>query len=338
MRDERAMTAVVLGAGSWGTTFAKVLSDAGSEAVLWARREELADQLRRTRRNASYLPDVTLPESLRVTSDAAAALADARIVAIAVPSQHLRANLADWAALIPPDAVVVSLMKGIELGSGRRMSEVIADAGGVAPDRIAVVSGPNLAPEIAREQPTATVVSSIDAGAAALVQAACSTPYFRPYTNADVIGCELGGAVKNVIALAAGMARGLGLGDNTLASLITRGLTETARLGAALGADPATFAGLAGLGDLVATCVSPLSRNRTFGARLGGGETLEEAQEHGRGQIAEGVSSSTSVLTLAARVGVDMPITAAVHRVCHEGVSAALTVRELMSRSVKAES
>ncbi|MDR1999857.1 MAG: NAD(P)H-dependent glycerol-3-phosphate dehydrogenase, partial [Frankiaceae bacterium] len=173
--------------------------------------------------------------------------------------------------------------------------------------------------------------------AAELVQGVCVTPYFRPYTNADVIGCELGGAVKNVIALAAGMARGLGLGDNTLASLITRGIAETSRLGAALGADPATFAGLAGLGDLVATCASPLSRNRAFGARLGGGESLEEAQAHACGQIAEGVSSSTSVLTLAARVGVDMPITEAVHRVCHEGLPAAETVRALMSRSVKAE-
>lgn len=332
------MTAVVLGAGSWGTTFAKVLVDAGMEATLWARREELADQLRSTGRNEQYLPGVALPASLGVTSDARAALAGARIVAIALPSQQLRRNLAEWAGLLPRDAVVVSLMKGIELGTGKRMSEVIAEAGAIEPERIAVVSGPNLAAEIAREQPTATVVSSTDAGAAELVQGACSTPYFRPYTNADVIGCELGGAVKNVIALAAGMARGLGLGDNTLASLITRGLTETARLGAALGADPTTFAGLAGLGDLVATCVSPLSRNRTFGARLGGGESLEAAQAHARGQIAEGVSSSTSVLTLAARVGVDMPITEAVHRVCHEGVPAAETVRELMSRSVKSES
>jgi glycerol-3-phosphate dehydrogenase (NAD(P)+) len=328
----------VLGAGSWGTTFAKVMHDAGGEVALWARREPLARQIRDTGENADYLPGVALPPSLSVTSSAADALAGASIVAIALPAQQLRENLETWAPLIPRDAIVVSLMKGIELGTGKRMSEVIAEAGAIDPSRIAVVSGPNLAAEIAREQPTATVIASIDASTAQLVQDASNTRYFRPYTNSDVIGCELGGAVKNVIALACGMAHGLGLGDNTLASLITRGLSETARLGAALGADPQTFAGLAGLGDLVATCASPLSRNRTFGARLGRGETLEDAQAHARGQIAEGVSSSTSVLTLADRAGVDVPITRAVHGVCHQGISAADTVRLLMSRSVKSES
>ncbi|MCW2604598.1 MAG: glycerol-3-phosphate dehydrogenase [Pseudonocardiales bacterium] len=330
-------SAAVLGAGSWGTTFAKVLIDAGTDATLWARREHLAQEIRATRQNADYLPGVTLPPALQVTSSAADALAGADIVAMAVPSQQLRSNLAAWAPLIPPDAVIVSLMKGIELGSAKRMSEVIQEVLGVDPGRIAVVSGPNLAGEIARGQPTATVIGCTDDATARIVQEACGTPYFRPYTNDDVVGCELGGAVKNVIALACGMAHGMGLGDNTLASLITRGLTETARLALALGADPATLSGLAGLGDLVATCASPLSRNRTFGARLGRGETLAQAQEHARGQIAEGVSSCTSVLDLAARHGVDVPITQAVHRVCHEGMSARDMVHQLMTRAMKSE-
>jgi glycerol-3-phosphate dehydrogenase (NAD(P)+) len=328
--------AVVLGAGSWGTTFAKVLHDAGAEVTLWARRESLARQISETHENPDYLPGIVLP-SMIVTSDAGEALRDADLIAIALPSQQLRANLADWAPMFPAHAVVVSLMKGIELGTAKRMSEVIAEVGHIEASRIAVVSGPNLAAEIAQGQPTATVIGASDDVTAKIVQSACSAPYFRPYTNSDVVGCELGGAVKNVIALACGMAHGLGLGDNTLASLITRGLTETARLGTALGADPQTFAGLAGLGDLVATCASPLSRNRSFGARLGRGETMLAAQTHARGQIAEGVASSTSVLDLAARHGIDVPITEAVHRVCHEGVSALDTVRQLMSRSMKSE-
>ena len=330
-------TAAVLGAGSGGTTFAKVLIDAGTDATLWARREDLARDIRSSRQNADYLPGVTLPAALAVTSDAAAALAGADIVAVALPSQQLRVNLAQWAPLIPRDAVIVSLMKGIELGSAKRMSEVIQEVLGIDAGRIAVVSGPNLAGEIAREQPTATVIGSTDDTTARIVQEACGTAYFRPYTNDDVVGCELGGAVKNVIALACGMAHGMGLGDNTLASLITRGLTETARLALALGADPATLSGLAGLGDLVATCASPLSRNRTFGARLGRGETLAQAQAHARGQIAEGVSSCTSVLDLAARHGVDVPITQAVHLVCHEGMSARDMVHQLMTRAMKSE-
>lgn len=330
-------TAAVLGAGSWGTTFAKVLLDAGTDVALWARREELASAIRETRQNADYLPGVTLPGALRVGSDAAQALEGADIVAIALPAQQLRVNLAAWRGAIPPDAIIVSLMKGIELGTAKRMSEVIQEVLDIEPGRIAVVSGPNLAGEIAREQPTATVVASTDPCTARAVQEACGTRYLRPYTNGDVVGCELGGAVKNVIALACGMAHGLGLGDNTLASLITRGLTETARLAVALGADPVTLSGLAGLGDLVATCASPLSRNRTFGARLGRGESLERAQENARGQIAEGVSSCTSVLDLAARHGVDVPITQAVHLVCHEGMPARDMVHQLMTRAMKSE-
>jgi glycerol-3-phosphate dehydrogenase (NAD(P)+) len=330
-------TATVLGAGTWGTAFAKVLADAGSDVTLWARRPELAEAINRGHENPDYLPGITLPESLCATHDAAAALGGADLVAFAIPSQTLRANLADWAPLLPAAATLVSLMKGVELGTTKRMSEVIAEVAGAGPERIAVVSGPNLALEIAQEQPTATVVACVNQDRAEAVQNACTAPYFRPYTNTDVIGCELGGAVKNVIALACGIAQGMGFGDNTLASIITRGLAETARIGAKLGADPMTFAGLAGLGDLVATCSSPLSRNRSFGERLGQGESLDDAQAGTHGQVAEGVQSCRSVLELAQRHDVDVPITEAVEAVCFRGLTPPAMLERLMSRSVRSE-
>ena len=328
--------AAVLGAGSWGTTFAKVLADAGCKVTLLARRPELAEAICADRENTDYLPGIRLPASVRATSDAAEALLDADIVVLAVPSQSLRDNLTEWKSLLPPDSTLLSLMKGIELGTTKRMSEVICEVTGAGLERVAVISGPNLAREIAEEQPAATVIACADAGRAGQLQSACHTPYFRPYTNPDMVGCELGGAVKNVIALAAGIAEGLGFGDNTRASLITRGLAETARLGMALGAELTTFAGLAGLGDLVATCSSPLSRNRTFGEKLGKGMTVEEVQESTR-QTAEGVKSCRSVLDLARAHGVDVPITEAVVRVCHEGESPENMVREIMSREAKPE-
>jgi glycerol-3-phosphate dehydrogenase (NAD(P)+) len=328
--------AAVFPAGSWGTAFAKVLADAGGEVLLWSRRRDLAEAITARRENPEYLPGVPLPPELRATADPAEALAGSEIVVLAVPSQTLRVNLARWAPAIPPDATLVSLMKGVELGTAKRMSEVISEVAGVPAARIAVVTGPNLAREIAEEQPAATVVACIDHARAAAVQRACSTHYLRPYTNVDVVGCELGGAVKNVIALACGMAEGMGFGDNTRASLITRGLAETARLGAALGADPMTFAGLAGLGDLVATCSSPLSRNRTFGERLGRGETLAQAQAATR-QTAEGVKSCRSVLDLAGRHGVDVPITEHVVKVCHEGMTPTDMLRSIMGRGMKPE-
>ena len=331
------MRAAVLGSGNWGTAFAKVLVDAGHEVTLWARRPELAEVIARTHTNPDYLPGIALPPQLSATHDAAAALAGAELVAIAIPAQTLRENLVGWAPLLPPTATLVSLMKGVELGTAKRMSEVIAEVTGAAPERIAVLSGPNLALEIAREQPTATVVACTDLDRAAVIQRALTAPYFRPYTNADVVGCELGGAVKNVIALAVGIAHGMGYGDNTAASLITRGLAETSRLGTALGADPLTFAGLAGLGDLVATCSSPLSRNRAFGTRLGGGESLQQAQEATHGQVAEGAKSCRSVLELAQRHGVDVPITQAVEAVCFRGLTPQAMLERFMSRSVKSE-
>jgi glycerol-3-phosphate dehydrogenase (NAD(P)+) len=328
----------VFGAGSWGTVFAKVLADAGNDVALWARRPELAARINAEHRNADYLPGIDLPDALVATHDPAEAVRGAELVAFAIPSQTLRENLVGWAPALPPDATLVSLMKGVELGTTRRMSEVIAEITGASPERIAVVSGPNLAHEIAQEQPTATVVACVDEARAAAVQKLCSTPYFRPYTNTDVVGCELGGAVKNVIALACGIGVGMGFGDNTLASIITRGLAETARLGECLGADPLTFAGLAGLGDLVATCNSPLSRNRTFGERLGRGESMEQAQAATHGQVAEGVKSCTSVLELARRHDVEVPITEAVEAVCSGRITPRQMLELLMSRSMKSES
>jgi glycerol-3-phosphate dehydrogenase (NAD(P)+) len=327
----------VLGAGSWGTAFAKVLADAGGEVALCARRDDLADEINRTHQNAAYLPGTTLPESLRATHDPSIAIRGVELVALAIPAQSLRANLADWTPLLPPDATLISLMKGVELGSAKRMSEVIGEVSGFAAGQIAVVSGPNLALEIAAEQPTATVIACVDHDRAVSVQHACRTSYFRPYTNTDVVGCELGGAVKNVIALACGMVAGMGYGQNTLASVITRGLAETARLGLALGADESTFAGLAGLGDLVATCSSPLSRNRRFGEQLGRGATLEQAQEATHGQVAEGAKSCRSVLELADRHGIDVPITRAVEAVCYRGLAPAAMVTAMMTRAMKSE-
>src|SRR6266566_6385084 len=300
-----------MGAGMWGTTFAQVLCDAGTHTELWARRAELTEAINTGHENPGYLPGITLSPGLRATADAAEALAGADLVVLAVPAQTLRHNLTAWLAVLPSEAALVSLMKGIENGTHLRMSEVIGEVTGAGPDRIAAISGPNLAREIAQRQYAATVVACADETLAKALQQACHTPYFRPYTNPDVTGCELGGAVKNVIAIAVGIAIGMGLGVNTTAMLITRGLAEISRLGTSLGADQHTFAGLAGMGDLVATCSSPLSRNRTFGENLGRGMTLPEVIATTK-QTAEGVQSSASVLELAHRRGVEMPIAAVV--------------------------
>ena len=330
------MRAAVLGAGSWGTTFAQVLCDAGTRTVLYARKPQLAKALAGPHENPDYLPGIALTPALDATSDPAEALDGADLVAFAVPAQTLRANLADWAPLIPPGALLVSLMKGIELGTCRRMSEVIAEVTGVDAARIGVVAGPNLAGEIVRRQVTATVVACRSESGAVTLQEACHTPYFRPYTNTDVTGCELGGAVKNVIAIAVGIAVAMGLGDNTRATLITRGLAEMARLGSALGAQTQTFAGLAGMGDLVATCSSPLSRNRTFGEYLGRGMTVAEASA-AMNQTAEGVSSSGPVLELARAHQVEMPITEVAEAVMRDGLPVAQAAAMLASRSAKPE-
>ncbi|KJY22981.1 MULTISPECIES: NAD(P)H-dependent glycerol-3-phosphate dehydrogenase [Streptomyces] len=332
----RPVKATVFGTGSWGTAFAIVLADAGCEVTLWGRRSEVVDAINTGRTNPDYFPDVELPANIRATGDPAEAAAGADFTVLAVPSQTLRDNLAAWAPLLAPDTVLVSLMKGIELGTAKRMSEVIEEVAKVPAERIAVVTGPNLAAEIAARQPAASVVACVDEAVAQRLQAACHTAYFRPYTSTDVIGCELGGAVKNVIGLAVGIADGMGLGDNTKGSLITRGLAEATRLGVAMGADPLTFSGLAGLGDLVATCSSPLSRNHTFGTNLGRGMTLEETIAVTK-QTAEGVKSCQSVADLAGRHGVDMPITETVVDIVHHGKPTLVALKELMGRSAKPE-
>lgn len=330
------MRTAVFGTGSWGTAFSMVLTDAGTDVVMWGYESEVCDLINRTRENPLYHPGIKLDENVRATNDAGLALDGAEMVVLAVPAQTLRANLEQWKSIFPPDAIVVSLMKGIELNTSKRMTEVIAEVLGTPESQRVAISGPNLAREVAERQPAATTVACADEQTAVRVQRACHTPRFRPYTNTDVVGSELGGAVKNVIALATGIADGLGFGENSKAAVITRGLAETSRLGAALGADPSTFSGLAGLGDLVATCMSPLSRNRTFGERMGRGETVAEIAASTR-QVAEGVKSCESILEMADAADVPMPIVAAVVSVVR-GESTPLDMMDgLLSRDVKAE-
>ena len=326
----------VFSAGSWGTAFGLVLADAGNDVTLWARRDEVVANINDKHENTDYFPGVELPSRVRATTKPAEALEDAEFVVLSVPSQSLRDNLAEWAPLLPQDAVLISLMKGVELGTTKRMSEVIAEVTGAGPERIAVVSGPNLAPEIAQREPAASVVACEDEDVARRLQALCHSRAFRPYRSTDVLGCELGGAYKNVVGLAVGMAVGLGFGDNTTASVITRGLAETARLAMALGADPLTLMGLAGLGDLVATCSSPLSRNRTFGEKLGQGMSTEEIYASTR-QVAEGAKSCSSLLALAQHTGVDAPIAEHVDAVVRGEISARDMMDAFISRDTKAE-
>jgi glycerol-3-phosphate dehydrogenase (NAD(P)+) len=275
-----ATKVAVFGAGSWGTAFSIVLADAGHDVTIWGRRGELCAAINETHENPDYLPSIALPPSISATPDPEQAATGADVVVLAVPSQTLRENLVEWAPVLPDQSVLVSLMKGVELGTLKRMSEVIEELTGADPARVAVVSGPNLSHEIARREPAASVVACADEEVSRRLRKLMHTRTFRPYSSVDVLGCELGGAYKNVVAISVGMAVGLGFGDNTTASVITRGLAETARLATALGANPMTLMGLAGLGDLVATCSSPLSRNRTFGERLGKGETHRRLRPH----------------------------------------------------------
>lgn len=328
----------VLGAGSWGTAFAKILADANPDTPirLWGRRPEIVRDINVEHRNQAYLPGIDLPGNISASTELAEVLAEATLVIIAVPAQSLRPQLAAWRELIAPDAVVVSLMKGLELDTDSRMSEVIAQELLLPAERIAVVSGPNLAMEIAREEPTASVIACSDEVTAGWVASLCTAAYFRPYTNTDVVGVEIGGIVKNVIALAVGICEGKEMGDNTKASVITRGLAETTRLALALGGEAETMAGLAGLGDLVATCSSPLSRNHTAGRMLGQGLSLTEVNAK-MTQTAEGIKSGRAVYDLAGKLGVEMPITAAVVAVLAGKLHVDELGPRLLARELKAE-
>lgn len=331
----------VLGAGSWGTVFAQVLADAGNEVTLWARREEIAASIRTEHRNPAYLPQLDLATLIGATSDVRTALKDADGIVIAVPAQSLRENLRAWRergqlGAIAAGAPVMSLVKGIERGTDARISTILAEETGMDPDRIGVLSGPNLSGEIAQRQPCGSVIACTDASLASEFAAWADAPYLRAYTSSDVIGVEIAGAVKNVIAIVVGAATGLGYGHNTTASLITRGLAEITRLGVALGGHRETFAGLAGMGDLVATCASPLSRNHRLGLALGRGLDVDAARAE-VGQTAEGVATARAVSHLAHRLGIDMPLTSAVVAVVDSGASITEVTAALLSRSVRPE-
>lgn len=297
----------VLGAGSWGTTFAKVLADGGADVALWARRAELAREISQSKRNSDYLPGINLPRNLWSSPRIPEVMDGAEIVFVSIPSQSLRENLRIIRDVIPADAIVVSLMKGVEKGTRFRMSEVIHQELQIDERRIAVASGPNLALEIAKEQPTAAVVASTSLETATIVAELATNPYFRSFVNTDVIGTEFGGVLKNLIAVAIGIVDGVGYGENTKASIITRGLVEMTDFAVAYGGLAQTLSGLAGLGDLIATCESPLSRNNTAGRLLGQGYSFTDVVAQ-MNQTAEGLSSVAPVLELAAAKGVDMPI------------------------------
>lgn len=336
------VTVAILGAGSWGTTFAKVLADAAQERDetidirLWARRDEVVDDINTNHTNTEYLEDIVLPDSIRATSDAAEAVSGAELVVVAVPAQQARITIANIAEHINSEAILVSLIKGLERSTQATMSQVFAQELKLPAEQFAVVSGPNLAKEIAREEPTATVVACEYEPTAEWVAAMTASSYFRPYRNTDVTGVEIGGVVKNIIALAVGLTDGQGFGDNSKASIITRGLTETTRLALALGANPATLAGLAGLGDLVATCASPLSRNRTAGKLYGLGHTTDEVVSQMR-QTAEGVKSVAAVVALAHSHRVEMPIAEAVNAVVAGTIEIRDIAQLLLGRDLKPE-
>ena len=330
------MRVAILGAGSWGTAFAQIAADAGNEVSIWGRSPKTVEEINNDHHNFKFHPDNMLPQSITASTDAQKILKAADVVVLAIPAQTLRQNLSDWGASIPRAAFILSLLKGIEVGSLERMSQVAAEVLGIDEERVSVLTGPNLAGEIIKREPAASVIACSNETNAHHLQDMCATPYFRPYTSTDVIGCELAGSIKNVMALAVGMAIGLGMGDNTRATVITRGLAETARLGVAMGADPSTFAGLAGMGDLVATCSSPLSRNRSVGELLGRGSTMDQARVITK-TTAEGVSSAPAVLALAKKFKVDMPIVEAVVDVVQNSLPPAEVVKRLMNRTTRSE-
>ncbi len=324
----------ILGAGSWGTALALLLGKKGKEVSLWARREEIVLSINEKRENPFYLPGIPLPPTVRATQEFEEAVQDKEVFVLAVPTFAMR-EIVRRLALYTPRAILVSAAKGLEGESGKRMSEVIMEEIPSCKDRLVVLSGPNLAVEIAKEIPTTTVVAGSEE-VAPLVQDLFATPYFRVYRNEDIVGVELGGALKNVIAIGAGINDGLGFGDNTKASLLTRGLAEMIRLGKQLGASPQTFFGLSGLGDLVATAVSPLSRNRRLGELIAKGIPLEEAKKK-IGQVAEGEHTTRAAFNLSLSLGVEMPITCEVYNVLFKGKPPLKAVMDLMTRPLKPE-
>jgi len=326
----------IMGSGSMGTAFGMIVADAGGDIGMWAREPEVVEDINRNHRNEVYHPGLELPRNLWCSIDPQEVLSGAEIVVLAIPSQTVRTNLTDWKEFVGPDALLVTLMKGIEQGTKMRMSQVIAEVAEVPADRVAVVSGPNLAREIVQRQPAATTVACTDEARAVALQKASSTAYFRPYFTTDVVGVEIGGSVKNIIALANGMAVGQGFGENSQAALITRGLAEMSRLGVALSANPMTFLGLAGIGDLIATCSSSLSRNRTFGENLGKGLTVEETIAVTK-QTCEGVKSCQPLLEMGQDAGVELPITEQVVNVVHNGMKPRDMLYNLMSRPIREE-
>ncbi len=330
------MKVIVFGAGGWGTALAATLSDNHEQVYLYARNPALAIAMRQERVNSRYLPGVVLPDAVCITSDLPQAMNDAALLVIATPSHGVRDAARLFSNLLPENCSVVSATKGLEIDSGLRMSEGVAQENPSLSGRLAVLSGPNHAEEVGRKIPSASVVACTDRSLAEWVQDALMTNYFRIYTNDDMAGVELAGALKNIIALAAGIADGLGFGDNTKAALMTRGLAEIARLGVACGADMATFSGLAGVGDLIATCTSPHSRNRRAGLKLARGVSIEEIQAES-GMVVEGVRATAAAWSLSRARGVEMPITSALYEVLYNRLSARAAVVDLMARGKKHE-
>lgn len=324
----------VIGAGAWGTALADLLARAGHEVVLWAHEPDVVEAINSRHRNDRFLPGPALAETLRASNDAGEAVSGADIVTYVAPSHVLRAVVRSHADAVPRNALLAVATKGIERDSLAIMTDVVREE---LPDRrVAALSGPSFAAEVAERQPTAVVAASDDLAVAGQVQRIFSTESFRVYAHDDVVGVELGGALKNVMAVATGMAEGLGLGFNSRAALITRGLAEMTRLGVALGASPATFAGLAGMGDLVLTCTGSLSRNRSVGVEVGKGRTLGDVLA-GKDTVAEGVTTARSAAALARREGVEMPIVSAVHRILFEGQSPRSAIEDLMRRELRPE-
>lgn len=330
------MKVTVLGSGQWGTTLAQVLCDAGNDVVIWGRNQAVVDEINSVHTNQQSLPALVLPTSLRATSDIEFALQRSEMTVLAIPAQSLRENLKNWKSMISQEIPIVSSLKGIEVSTQKRMTEVVHEVLEMPEEKLAIITGPNLAREVVLRQPTGAVAASSSQELADLTANTFSAPYFRVYTSNDVIGCELAGAAKNVIALAVGMSIGMGFGENTQALVITRGLNELTRLGMARGAMPLTFVGLAGVGDLLATCGSPLSRNRSFGEALGKTGSMEKAQLQARSTV-EGVATAGAVVDLAHLVGVEAPIMEAVKDVVNNTISPQQAIVGLMKIHTGAE-